>query len=150
MRLIADNMLGKLAKWLRFMGYDVLYPKVADDKELVNISRNEDRILLTRDKELVKIKDLNFIYINSAVLDEQLTQIINELKITTIKDSFTRCPECNMILEHVDKIEVKENVPAGVYQNQSEFWYCKDCNQYFWQGTHYTKIKNKLDKLLNK
>ena len=150
MRFLADNMLGKLAKWLRFMGYDVLYPNDMEDKELVQLSRSDDRLLLTRDKELAKIKNLNVIYITSELLDEQLKQLINELNLKVTENAFIRCPECNKMLEKVNKDEIINNVPEGVYKTQDNFWFCNQCNQYFWKGSHYTKIKQKLSELLEK
>jgi uncharacterized protein with PIN domain len=146
MQFIADNMLGKLAKWLRFLGYDILYPKTSDSA-LVQLSRAEDRMLLTRDKELVKRKNLKVLYIPSDKLDEQLAQVINEfdLKITT--KAFSRCPECNNLIKKIDKSEVMDKVPQGVYANQEKFWLCTKCNRYYWHGTHYDKIKSKFDAL---
>ena len=122
MRFIADNMLGKLSNWLRFLGYDTLYPKTLDDKELVKLSRSEDRILLTRDKELVKMKNLKVLYIKSEKLDEQLKQIINEFDLKMGSDIFTRCPECNYILIEVDKSLLNGKVPEGVLERQDMFW----------------------------
>jgi len=147
MRFIADNMLGKLSKWLRFLGYDTLYPKTIDDKELVKLSRSEDRILLTRDKELVKMKNLKALYIKSEKLDEQLKQIIKEFDLKMSSDIFTRCPECNYILAEVDKSLLNGKVPEGVLQRQDMFWLCEKCSRYYWQGTHYLKINSKLEEL---
>jgi uncharacterized protein with PIN domain len=147
--LLADNMLGRLAKWLRFMGHDVLYPKSMDDKDLIALSRLESRLLLTRDKELAKVKDLDVVYIRSENLDEQLKQLVSELNLSETKQEFNRCPECNEFLKFIDKGSVINKVPPGVYENQEEFWYCKNCKKYFWKGTHYKKIKDKIDELYN-
>jgi uncharacterized protein with PIN domain len=142
-------MLGKLAKWLRFMGHDVLYPKTMDDKDLIELSRKDSRLLLTRDKELAKVKDLDVLYIKSENLNDQLEQLVSELHLSETNQEFNRCPECNELLKFIDKGSVKSKVPPGVYENQEEFWYCKTCQQYFWRGTHYYKIKDKIFDLYN-
>lgn len=150
MHFIADNMLGKLAKWMRFMGYDVLYPKTSDDKELIELSRGENRYLLTRDKELAKTKDLQVLLIQSEKIEEQLKQVITEFHLNLNGNEFTRCPECNYILKVVDKSGLNGKVPDGVLTRQDNFWYCESCQRYYWQGTHYEKIKTKLEELLPK
>lgn len=147
MRLLADNMLGKLAKWLRFMGYDVEYPKSIDDKSLIKLTREEKRILLTRDKELAKVKNLDVIYINSEKIEEQLKQLIKDLNLIPTNQEFTRCPECNNLISEIDKSQVEDKVPEGVFKRQDEFWFCNNCGRYYWQGTHYIKIKDKIEKL---
>ncbi len=147
MRIIADNMLGKLAKWLRFMGFDTIYLKNIDDKALVELTRLENGCLLTRDKELSKVKDLNVIYIKSEKVDEQLKQVIKEFDLKPNDDEFTRCPDCNNMVIEVDRALVKNKVPTGVYDRQDQFWLCKKCERYYWHGTHYIKIKEKIEKL---
>jgi uncharacterized protein with PIN domain len=147
MQIIADNMLGKLAKWLRFMGFDTMYPRNIDDKALVDLTRKENRCLLSRDKELSKIKNLNVIYIKSEKIEEQLKQVIKELNLKPNEGEFTRCPECNSKIINIEKIQVKDKVPPGVYNKQELFWLCKKCGRYYWQGTHYDKIKEKIKML---
>ena len=147
MEFIADNMLGKLAKWLRFMGYDVLYPKILGDNELIQLSQTEDRILLTRDKELSKRKGLNVLYVHSDQLELQLKQVIEKFDLKLGTSAFFRCPECNYLLHEIDKALVVDKVPKGVFEHQEEFWVCENCKQYYWQGTHYDKIKTRLEGL---
>jgi hypothetical protein len=149
MKFIADNMLGKLAKWLRFMGYDTLYPKTLNDNELAQLSKQQIRILLTRDKELAKKKGVQIIYIKSENLDDQLRQIIIELNLKLDSNTFCRCPECNSLLNKIDKAQLNGNVPDGVLQRHKLFWVCKNCTRYYWQGTHYKKIKSKLEEMFH-
>jgi uncharacterized protein with PIN domain len=150
MQFIADNMLGKLAKWLRLMGHDTLYPKDMDDKELIELSKRENRILLTRDKELARSKGIDVLYIEDPYLETQLKQIISKFNLTSTGLEFTRCPECNEIVHSIEKSKVVDKVPKGVFENQDEFWLCNSCNQYYWQGTHYTKILATMTKLYEK
>jgi len=147
MQFLADNMLGKLTKWLRFMGYDVLYPKTLNDKQLIELSNLENRVLLTRDKELSKNKKFYGLYIKNINLDDQLKEVISQFKLSSTGKEFTRCPECNHLLNEIEKPMVKEKVPSGVFENQDVFWLCENCGQYYWQGTHFEKIKNKIEGL---
>ena len=140
-------MLGKLTKWLRFIGYDVLYPKTLDDKELAQLSRVENRYLLTRDKELANLRDLKVLYISSDNLDAQLIQVKDEFNLKLSSDIFCRCPECNSMLKEIDKSQLKDKVPLGVLERQNLFWVCENCTRYYWRGTHYNKIKAKLEEL---
>ena len=147
MKFIADNMLGKLAKWLRFSGYDTLYPKNLDDRELIDLSHKEDRFLLTRDKELTKIKGFQGLYIESENLDNQLVQVISHYSLTLNERKFTICPECNNSLSGIDKHQVQVQVPVGVFDRQSEFWKCNNCGQVYWHGSHFDKIQKKLNEI---
>jgi uncharacterized protein with PIN domain len=149
MKFIVDNMLGKLAKWLRFLGYDTLYPKILNDKQLAQLSLAEDRVLLTRDKELASKKDIKVLYIISEQLDDQLKQVILEFGLKLGDSAFTRCPECNYMLKKIEKTDIEGKLPSGVIENQDKFWVCNNCEQYYWQGTHFTKIKDKLENMFN-
>lgn len=149
MRFIVDNMLGKLAKWLRFLGYDTLYPKILNDKQLAQLSQADDRVLLTRDKELASKKNIKVLYIISDELDNQLKQVIKEFDLKYSDSAFTRCPECNYMLKKIEKTDIEDKLPSGVLENQDMFWVCENCEQYYWQGTHFNKIKDKLENLFN-
>jgi uncharacterized protein with PIN domain len=149
MRFVADHMLGSLARWLRFLGFDTAYPDVLSDRELAEIAARENRILLTRDKELAKTVGDSVLYIKSTETDEQLNQVIMEYDLT-ISNELTRCSLCNTVLESVDKEDVKGKVPEKVFEIQNEFWECGQCNKYYWPGTHYKNIKEKLEKLKGK
>ncbi len=149
MKFLADHMLGSLAKWLRFFGFDTLYPKVLPDKELIALTKKEERILLTRDKDLANVKGIEALYIKSTDLEEQLIEVIARynLKIT---NEFSRCSLCNSILIKVEKDQVKGKVPEKVFNWQDEYWECPECKKYYWQGTHFKGIKEKLEKLKRK
>lgn len=149
MQFIADNMLGKLAKWLRFLGYDVLYPRTIDDNELIELSKSQERYILTRDRELSKRKGLKVLFIPSDQVDIQLKQVIEEFNLKYDSLAFNRCPECNHLLDKIDKSLVVDKVPVGVFERQDKFWVCGNCNRYYWQGSHYEKIKQKLNELFN-
>ena len=149
MKFIADHMLGSLARWLRFLGFDTAYPEVLSDKELADLAAIEDRILLTRDKELANAKGASALLINGTDIDEQLSQVMDAYDLE-IKDELSRCSLCNSILIPVKKEHVKGKVPERVYEFQNEFRECSQCKKYYWPGTHYKNIKNKLEDLKGK
>ncbi len=149
MRFIADHMLGSLARWLRFLGFDTAYPDVLSDKELAQLAEKEDRILLTRDKELARTKGVSALLINSTDIDEQLSQVMAAYDLE-IEDELSRCSLCNTNLIPIKKELVKDKVPERVFEIQNEFWECRQCKKYYWAGTHYKNIKIKLKELKGK
>ena len=144
MRFIADGMLGKLAKWLRLLGYDVLYSPYMDDPELARIAYVEDRILLTRDTQLVKRKGIKFVLVESDHVDQQLRQIVTELHLGKNFAAFSRCPECNTELIEVEAESVRGVVPPYVLATQSRFRRCPKCLRVYWRGTHWEHIQEKM------
>jgi len=145
MKFVADIMLGRLARWMRLLGFDVLYPDTSDDKELLNFA--DERIILTRDKDLGKKK--NVLLIKSVNVNEQLNQVINELNLK-ISRPLSRCSVCNQILAEVEKSSVKALVPERIYNNHDTFWRCPDCNRIYWKGSHYDKIMDTVSRLKSK
>jgi uncharacterized protein with PIN domain len=152
MNFLADQMLGKLAKWLRFLGYDTLYPTTIDDDQLIEICRSENRTLLTRDRDLAnstnKHHDLPGVYyIESDNPDLQLKQVVHDLNLSFDDLVMTRCAECNFKIYEVSKEQVEGKVPKGVFDRQDRFWYCNNCDKYYWQGSHYDQILAKIEML---
>jgi len=145
MKFVADIMLGRLARWMRLLGFDVLYPDTSDDKELLKFAG--ERIILTRDKDLGKKK--NVLLIKSVNVNEQLNQVINELNLK-ISRPLSRCSVCNQILAEVEKSSVKALVPERIYNNHDTFWRCPDCNRIYWKGSHYDKIMDTVSRLKSK
>jgi uncharacterized protein with PIN domain len=146
MRFIADHMLGSLARWLRFMGYDTVYPGPMNDRDIVHLAKEEGRVLLTRDRELSKARSVESLYIESTDLENQLDQVLSKFMMTG-KISLSRCSLCNSVLELVEKEGVKEFVPERVFELRDSFWYCRKCHKYYWAGTHFEKIMEKIRKL---
>lgn len=146
MKLLADGMLGSLAKWLRILGYDTLYFSHADDNELVRIARAEGRMLLTRDEELARRQGLNALLIESEQLKEQVRQVIAKLGPAG-KELFSRCPVCNTPLREVEKEEVKGRVPPYVFLTHEHFSLCPHCDKIYWRGTHWTKMRKEIAQL---
>jgi len=146
MKFIADIMVGKLAKYLRMAGHDVLYINTASDDEIIKIASETGRMVLTRDSLMLARKEfkngtLKNLYIKDKKLKNQLEQIKSDLKIS-LEPNLTRCVECNQILIRVKKEDIKNKIPPYVYKTQQSFLYCKKCDKYYWKGTHYQNIKN--------
>ncbi|MEW6679564.1 MAG: Mut7-C RNAse domain-containing protein [bacterium] len=146
MKFILDDMLGKLARWLRIMGYDAKYCRKISDDEVIKQAKEERRILLTRDRLLVKRFAVTSLLIKSENIENQLKQVIKRFNLD-IKDIFTRCPSCNGILEGIEKEKAYHNVPDIVFSCYDNFSLCTLCGKYYWRGNHWEKIKESLNNL---
>lgn len=136
-------MLGRLAKWMRLLGFDTSYYRNTNGKTIIYHSRKEGRTILTRSKVLIEKHD-DAILVESENLIEQLKQIAKSLKI---KSPFSRCPVCNTETEKVAKDAVKDEVPAYVFEVHDDFKKCPGCGRVYWQGTHYKEIEKVINEI---
>ena len=145
-KLIADMMLGRLARWLRLYGYDTVYG-VRDDDKIIEIAEKEGRIILTRDEELAK-RTKNVILIKSNKFEEQMRQLM-ELGFTfnELFPENARCPKCNGLIKEIPKEKIKDRVPPGVYEKYNEFYICTECGQIYWPGRQWEEMV-RIDKKL--
>ena len=144
-KFVADDMLGKLAKYLRLLGYDATYLRHSQDKELVKIALDENRIILTRDRELSRIKKVKSVLIKSTATKKQLEEVKKALKIVpNKKNMFTRCSECNTETKIMKKDAIKDMIPHLVYEMYEEFRHCPKCNRVYWPGSHYGRILKEI------
>ena len=143
---VADAMLGRLARWLRLMGYDTLYQPTAEDHDLARAARAEGRLLLTRDQELARRRGLRSLLIESDRLEDQLRQVLEELGLDN-KSVDARCALCNTSLQAISPSEVKSRVPAYVYARHDEFSWCPQCDKVYWRGTHWERMKELIEKV---
>ena len=124
MKYICDQMLGTLAKWLRIFGFDTFYANSEmDDTELIEISRKEKRVLITRDKNLLqkaRKEKLKVIEINTTDIDQQINKVINNMKVDLFK-VLSRCILCNTKIDEIKKDEVKEKIPKRVFDTNEKF-----------------------------
>jgi uncharacterized protein with PIN domain len=130
------------------MGHDVEYSNSMDDSELLTIAKNEQRILLTRDFELYKhavTKQVDAFYVEGQTEEERLTELAARFGISLEIDMATsRCPKCNTRVKPVSKEEMASRVEKSTLEHYTEFWECPKCGQVYWQGAHWTKIRETL------
>lgn len=147
-RFVADAMLGKLARWLRVLGVDVLYDSALDDHELVALARQEKRVLLTRDTPLATgSNDPPRVFIESENFRLQLVQVVESYPIDPEQAVFTRCVDCNHLLEPIPREEVAGKVPPYVFSTQNRFKRCPGCDKILWGGTHREHMKRVLSEI---
>lgn len=146
-KFIADTMLGRLAKWLRILGNDTLYPGQESDQRLARIAAEENRILLTRDTGLASRKGFRKLLVDSDRLSEQLAQVIEAFDLKVNDRTLSLCLLCNRPLREIEKEEARDKVPPYVFQTQSRFFQCSECGKIYWAGTHLDHIRKELVKL---
>ncbi len=156
MKFIADSMLGRLARWLRLLGYDTLYFSRIEDGILVRTAQEEGRTLLTRDTRLVKRRGLkNFLLLDENDTFDQLRTVINTFHLLPggesgrLKEhSPSRCSLCNTIPVSVPGEDARPHVPDYVYRTSDGFRRCMKCGRFYWRGTHPEKWRKKLSDVL--
>jgi len=144
MKFICDDNLGKLAKWLRTLGYDTLFFDPIEDGELVSRALKENRVVLSRDTHLSRFKlklGERLLHVESDKPLEQLKQVVKHFKLKTDKELlFSRCLICNQVLEKVEKKKIKDRLYPYVCQTQKFFVRCPKCDRIFWSATHVEKM----------
>jgi uncharacterized protein with PIN domain len=144
MKFICDDNLGKLAKWLRTLGYDTLFFDPVEDGELVARALKEDRVVLSRDAQLSRFKlklGEKLLRIESDKPLEQLKQVARHFNLKPNKELFfSRCLVCNQPLEKVEKEKIKDRLYPYVYQTQDNFVHCPKCNRVYWSATHVERM----------
>jgi len=147
-RFLADGMLGRLARWLRLLGYDTLYDRTSSDLELARRARGEGRILLTRDRELARRRGLRVLLIRSTDLAEQLQELERALGLSaTGVEGHTpqpRCSLCNLPLQRLRPAQAADRVPPYVMRTQRVFYCCPRCGRMYWSGTHVAAMRRQL------
>lgn len=149
---IVDSNAGKLARWLRMMGYDALFFNDIEDGRLVDMAMKEGRVVVTRDTQIAKRRvatngSLRVILTRDDDPRRQLLQVMKELSLDSRQTQFTRCLECNRRLKPRSKEEVKDLVPPYVFSTQAQYMQCPSCNRVYWQGTHWQRMKNDLEEI---
>jgi uncharacterized protein with PIN domain len=148
-KFIADNNVGKLARWLRLIGYDTLLFKQKDDGQMIKIALSENRVILTKDTQFMKRRlvtngKLKTIHIKQDDPKLQVQEVVETLNLNYHFKPFSLCLECNRALVARDKGEVQNLVPAQVLETQTQYTECPACHRIYWPGTHWQAMGKKL------
>ena len=148
LKFIADVHLGKLARNLRLLGFDTYFDKSIDDNEIINMSLSENRIILSRDKEMLNNKRVVEGYgIRSSDPREQIREVMIRFDLHNYLKPFSRCMDCNGLIETVSKESVNEYLPLKTRQYYEEFFKCTVCGKIYWEGSHYENMKKQIQNL---
>lgn len=144
-------MLGKLAKWLRILGFDAVFFSKIDDDDLLSLAKAEGRILLTRDSGLVeRAVEIRTLLVHSEFWREQVNQVLDDMEARDKARPHSRCIECNSLLKSLTKERAKNLVTPFIYERSEEFALCPGCGRVFWRGTHLEDMENKIDEILKR
>ncbi len=148
-RFVLDVHLGKLAAYLRMLGFDTLYRNDYDDPELARISIDEHRILLSYDRQLLMRKHITHAYfVRSRYPQQQLLEILSRFDLYNNLKPFTRCMRCNGIIQPVKKQDIENSLQAQTKKHYDEFFHCENCNKIYWKGRHYQKMSRVIEQIV--
>ena len=151
-KFIVDNNVGKLAKWLRIMGYDAVLFSEVDDGKMIKTALAEDRVILTKDSQIMKRRlvtsgRLKAVLIKDDDIRAQLRQVVTALNLDYHFRPFSICLECDKTLVEKNKEAVRELVPPYVFKTQEQYMECPYCHRLYWRGTHWQAMSRELDEL---
>jgi len=148
MEFVTDGMLGRLTRWLRLLGCDVKYLRDSSDTVVLEITKEDKRILLTRDLELHKRavkQNIKSCLVKTGTDPEKLATLAKLFNIKIeINPIVSRCPICNSLIHSIDKMKVKDRVYPGTFKKHNMFWECMSCRKIYWYGTHWKKINETI------
>ena len=149
-RFVLDTHLGKLARYLRLLGFDALYSNAYSDAELAAISaEGEKRILLTRDHGLLKRASVTHgCFVRATVPERQAVEVLRRFDLGRRAVPFSRCLQCNGKLRRAAPAEIADRVPPGVARDFHVFSACDDCGRVYWAGSHYDRLRRIVEQLL--
>jgi uncharacterized protein with PIN domain len=148
LRFVADAHLGGLARMLRMLGFDTLYSNQYRDEEVRAIAVHDARVVLTRDRELLKCRDITHgCYVHALRPMEQWKEIVTRLQLERDAKPFTLCLHCNEALREIDKADVIDRLPENVVKYYQRFCTCPGCKRIYWEGSHWKRMRDWLDEL---
>ncbi len=151
MTFIADCMLGRLARWLRVLGFDVLYVSRIDDDALLGVARREGRVLLTRDTGLLeRAADHPALLVTSGKWEDQLVQVLQEFGLEKLVAPHTRCLDCNVLLKSVPKDRARNLAAPFVLERAEAFALCPACGRLYWRGSHASDMDARIGRILKR
>lgn len=151
LRFAADAMLGRLARWLRAMGYDTWYDGAVEDAALVRLALEQDRVLLTRDRRLPqqwRVPDERLLVLRAERWHEQLAELAQRFRLDWRRRAFTRCTRCNAPLRDADPAAVAGRVPPRIATLHPRFRECPACSAVYWEGSHTRRMRRLLAEIV--
>lgn len=149
-RFVADAHLGGLARMLRMLGFDTVYDNHIHDDAIVAICEQDGRIVLTRDRELLKRRTVTHgCYVHALKPEAQLQEIVERLDLARSARPFALCLHCNVPLRPVDKASVADRLPPRVRMHYDRFSLCDMCGRVYWEGSHWLHMRQMLDGVLS-
>jgi len=146
---IADINLGDIVKYMRVLGFDIYYNSLLSTREIIEISKRENRVILTKNRKLLKFKDVTHgIFIRPDTTTEQIRQIIDYLDIKDDIKPFSRCLLCNTLLKSVLKENILDRIPPKTKEFYDEYVRCQSCDKIYWKGTHFINMKKVVRQIL--
>jgi uncharacterized protein with PIN domain len=148
-RFVLDTHLGRLATYLRMLGFDTLYQNDYPDEELAQISSQEARILLTRDRGLLKRSAVTHGYcVRETDPREQVREVLRRFDLFGAVQPFQRCLRCNGVLQPVAREAIVERLPPKTREYYDEFQMCQGCGRVYWKGSHYKRMQRLIERVL--
>ena len=148
-KFVLDVHLGRLAGYLRMLGFDTLYANRADDRELVEISTEQHRILLTRDRGILKYSAVTHGYwLRATDSRRQAEEVVRRFDLARSLRPLTRCMVCNQPLRAVSKAEVADRLPPGTRERCNDFRECPGCRRVYWEGSHSRHMRRWIEQFV--
>lgn len=149
-KFIADINLGDIVKYMRALGFDLYYDSSLSNRDIIEISKKENRIILTKNRKLLKFKDVSHgLFIRPGTTKEQIRRIINYLDIKDDIRPFSRCLQCNTLLRVVQKEKISNRIPPMTKASCDEYTHCPSCDKIYWKGTHFINMMGVLKQILD-
>lgn len=147
-RFVLDVHLGRLARYLRMLGFDCRYDNRMDDDRLAAVSKEEGRILLSRDHELLRRRELTHAYcVRSATPRAQAIEVVRRFDLADASNPFTLCLHCNTKVEPVSREDAAQHVDAKILERYDVFTHCPDCGRIYWQGSHHQRMQTIIEEI---
>jgi uncharacterized protein len=148
-KFVADAHLGGLARLLRMLGFDTLYSNELTDGQIRATSHSEARIVLTRDRELLKCRMITHgCFVHSLRPQDQLREVVDRLQLAASARPFTLCLHCNLPLIFIDQEAVADRLPPRVAAVYRRYSWCEGCDRIYWEGSHWQRMRQLLDRFL--
>ncbi|WP_457762826.1 Mut7-C RNAse domain-containing protein [Candidatus Nitrosopumilus sp. bin_6a] len=149
---LVDAMLGNIAKKLQLLGFDAEYCSDIEDLKLIEKSKNEQRTIISKDRELIaraRKQNIISVHITKENEIEQFLEILQQipLEFDSISGDTARCTKCNSLTSQIGKSKISDKIPQKVLEFNEKFWRCDKCNQIYWEGTHIKKIQEFVEKV---